>query len=62
GFSRMLAAHYLNQHVWETEVARFGIDIWMTTEPIASGARVCPSFLAATIHNPRILPPTCRPW
>lgn len=53
GFSGHLAAHYLNQHVWESEVARFGIDIWMTTEAIASGARVCQSFLGAKIHNPK---------
>jgi hypothetical protein len=53
GFSGDLAAHYLDQHVWESEVARFGIDIWMTTEAIASGARVCQSFLGAKIHNPK---------
>ena len=53
GFSGVLAAHYLDQHVWESEVARFGIDIWMTTEAIASGARVCQSFLGAKIHNPK---------
>ena len=51
GFSGALAAHYLDQHVWESEVARFGIDIWMTTEAIASGARICQSFLGAKIHN-----------
>ncbi len=53
GFSGRLAEHYLDQQVWESEVARFGIDIWMTTEAIASGARVCQSFLGAKIHNPK---------
>lgn len=53
GFSGRLAEHYLDQHVWESEVAKFGIDIWMTTEAIASGARVCQSFLGAKIHNPK---------
>jgi glycosyltransferase involved in cell wall biosynthesis len=53
GFSGRLAEHYLNKHVWESDVARFGIDIWMTTEAIASGARVCQSFLGAKIHNPK---------
>lgn len=53
GFSGRLAEHYLDKHVWESEVARFGIDIWMTTEAIASGARVCQSFLGAKIHNPK---------
>jgi hypothetical protein len=53
GFSGRLAGHYLEKHVWESDVARFGIDIWMTTEAIASGARVCQSFLGAKIHNPK---------
>lgn len=53
GFSGKLAEHYLDKHVWESDVARFGIDIWMTTEAIASGARVCQSFLGAKIHNPK---------
>jgi len=53
GFAGRLAEHYLDQHVWESEVAKFGIDIWMTTEAIASGARVCQSFLGAKIHNPK---------
>lgn len=53
GFSGRLAEHYLDKHVWESEVARFGIDIWMTTEAIAHGARVCQSFLGAKIHNPK---------
>lgn len=53
GFSGQLAGHYLDQNVWESDVARFGIDIWMTTEAVASGARVCQSFLGAKIHNPK---------
>ncbi len=53
GFSGRLTEHYLDQQVWESDVARFGIDIWMTTEAIASGARVCQSFLGAKIHNPK---------
>jgi hypothetical protein len=53
GFSGKLAEHYADKHVWESDVARFGIDIWMTTEAIASGARVCQSFLGAKIHNPK---------
>lgn len=53
GFSGQLAEHYLDKYVWESDVARFGIDVWMTTEAIASGARVCQSFLGAKIHNPK---------
>jgi len=53
GFTGRLASHFVDQQVWDSEVARFGIDIWMTTEAIASGARVCQSFLGAKIHNPK---------
>ncbi len=53
GFSGKLAGHYMDQHVWESDVAGFAIDIWMTTEAVASGARVCQSFLGAKIHNPK---------
>ena len=35
GFSGELAKFYLTKDVWETDVARFGIDIWMTTLAIA---------------------------
>jgi glucosylglycerate synthase len=51
GFSGRLASHYLRQPVWEGEVARFGIDIWMTTTALAAGFRVCQSFLGAKIHD-----------
>jgi hypothetical protein len=51
GFSGRLCAHYLGKDVWETNVARFGIDIWMTTTAIADGFRVCQSFLGAKIHD-----------
>lgn len=51
GFSGRLASHYLTKPVWETSVARFGIDIWMTTTAIADGFNVCQSFLGAKIHD-----------
>lgn len=53
GFSGRLAEQYVAKHVWESDVARFGIDIWMTTEAMASGAKVCQSFLGAKIHDPK---------
>jgi hypothetical protein len=34
-------------------VARFGIDVWMTTTALAGGFRVCESFLGAKIHDPK---------
>ena len=42
---------YLKKDVWETDVAKFGIDIWMTTVAIAEGFRVCQSFLGAKLHD-----------
>ena len=53
GFSGRLASHYIAKPVWETDVARFGIDIWMTTTAIADGFKVCESFLGAKIHDPK---------
>ena len=51
GFSGELAKFYLTKHVWETDVARFGIDIWMTTLAIAEGYKVCQSYLGPKIHD-----------
>jgi hypothetical protein len=53
GFSGRLAGHYLERPVWDTDVARFGIDIWMTTTALADGFRVCEAFLGAKIHDPK---------
>lgn len=51
GMSPRLLARYLERNDWETDTARFGIDIWMTTIAIAEGFRVCQSFLGAKLHN-----------
>lgn len=51
GFSGRLANFYLTKDVWETDVARFGIDIWMTTLAIAEGYKVCQSYLGAKLHD-----------
>lgn len=51
GFSQALARYWLTQDVWDSHVARFGIDIWMTTTAIAQGFKVCQAFLGAKIHN-----------
>jgi hypothetical protein len=37
--------------VWLTDVARFGIDIWMTTNAITQGFRICQSNLGVKIHD-----------
>ncbi len=51
GFSGRLASHYLTKDVWTTDVARYGIDIWMTTTAIAENFRVCQAYLGAKIHD-----------
>ena len=51
GVSGRLIERYLQRTDWETDVARFGVDIWMTTIAIAEGFRVCQSFLGAKLHD-----------
>ena len=51
GFSGSLARRYLEKDVWDTDVARFGIDIWMTVTAIAEGFRVGQAYLGAKIHD-----------
>jgi glycosyltransferase involved in cell wall biosynthesis len=51
GISRRLIRSYLEKGAWETDVARFGIDIWMTTVAINEGFRICQAFLGAKIHD-----------
>jgi glycosyltransferase involved in cell wall biosynthesis len=53
GFSGELSRFFLTKDVWESDVARYGIDIWMTTTAIANGYRVCQSFLGAKLHDPK---------
>ncbi|MBS4098561.1 MAG: cell wall biosynthesis glycosyltransferase [Sulfuricella sp.] len=51
GFSGELARFYLAKDVWESDVARFGIDIWMTTTALANAFKVTQAFLGAKIHD-----------
>ncbi|MDE3167999.1 MAG: glycosyl transferase family 2 [Acidobacteriota bacterium] len=51
GISARLLHRYLERRDWEADVARFGIDIWMTTVAIAEDYRVCQSFLGAKLHD-----------
>jgi glycosyltransferase involved in cell wall biosynthesis len=51
GFSLELIESLLSKDVWETDIARFGIDIWMTTVAICENFKICQSFLGAKIHD-----------
>jgi glycosyltransferase involved in cell wall biosynthesis len=53
GFRADLARTYLEQPVWDSDVARFGIDIFMTTTAITRGAKVAQAFLGAKVHDPK---------
>jgi hypothetical protein len=41
GCSGTFAAHCLDQPVWETDLARFGIDLWVTAAALKADFRVC---------------------
>ena len=59
GFSPTIARDFLagtalgGSDVWGTDVARFGIDIYMTTTALVTGRRVVQAFLGAKIHDPK---------
>jgi glycosyltransferase involved in cell wall biosynthesis len=50
-FSHRLARQYLEQEVWATDIARFGIDIWMTTNAIVENTKICQANLGVKIHD-----------
>jgi glucosylglycerate synthase len=51
GFSGRLAGHWARKHVWDTDVARFGVDIWMTTVALCEDFNVCQAILGAKLHD-----------
>lgn len=53
GFSGDLAERFLEYDGWDGPVARYGIDIFMTTTAVAEGRRVAQAFLGAKIHDPK---------
>ncbi|HEX9775336.1 MAG TPA: glycosyltransferase [Actinomycetota bacterium] len=53
GFSGALAARWAAEPVWESDVARFGIDAWMTTTAILWGSTVAQAPLGAKVHDPK---------
>jgi glycosyltransferase involved in cell wall biosynthesis len=51
GLSPALIKHYIREDVWGTDVATFGIDIWMTTTAIVHGYKICQARLGSKIHE-----------
>jgi glycosyltransferase involved in cell wall biosynthesis len=50
-FSLPLIKQLINKDVWETDVARFGIDIWLTTNAIIHKAKIAQANLGVKIHD-----------
>lgn len=51
GMSGAMLSHCLDQDVWDTDIAKFGIDIWLTTTAITGGFKICQTRLGAKIHG-----------
>ena len=49
--SNKIFASLLDYEVWTTNVARFGIDIWLTTMAIVRGAKIAQARLGVKIHE-----------
>lgn len=50
-FSKGLAKFYLEKPVWSTDIAKFGIDVWMTINAIARNVNICQANLGVKIHD-----------
>jgi glycosyltransferase involved in cell wall biosynthesis len=53
GLSEKMVDFYYSRgpEIWMTDIARFGIDIWMTTSAIISDKSLCQAYLGAKIHD-----------
>jgi hypothetical protein len=46
-----LAAFYVKEDVWDIDIARFGIDVWMTTSAINEGHKIVQADLGVKVHD-----------
>ncbi len=51
GLSRTLARYYALEGEWDSDIARFGIDIWMTISAITQKLPICQSHLGTKVHD-----------
>jgi len=53
GLSNRMIDFYFNcdHEIWVTDIARFGIDIWMTTTAIVEGQSICQVYLGTKVHD-----------
>lgn len=50
-FSLDLIQEYISRDVWESDVARFGVDIWLTTTAMSNKAKIAQANLGVKIHD-----------
>ncbi len=50
-FSGRLAAELEALPIWHTDVARFGIDIWLTVNALIREVRICQAHLGVKVHD-----------
>ncbi len=54
GVTWALAKIFSHQDVWDDEeIAKFGIDIWITTTAINEGFRICQAEMGVKLHDPK---------
>jgi len=51
--SKLFDVYLRDENVWKTDVAKFGVDIFLTTTALAEGFKVTQVSLGAKIHNPK---------
>jgi glycosyltransferase involved in cell wall biosynthesis len=52
-FSRSLVEFFTHADVWDSDVAKFGVDIWATTVALNEGFKTCEAHLGAKVHDPK---------
>ena len=50
-FSRKFIKTCMQEDVWDTDIGRFGIDIWLTTTAIVKDFRMCQARLGVKVHD-----------
>ncbi len=53
GITGGMAKILSHQRIFNTDIARFGIDIWLTTTAINEGFNICQSAMGVKLHNPK---------
>ncbi|MFP4081846.1 MAG: glycosyltransferase family 2 protein [Candidatus Aminicenantes bacterium] len=53
GLSRGMVNYYFEcgHDIWMTDIARFGIDIWMTVSAVVQDVSICQTYLGTKVHD-----------